>query len=99
MTAEQKSCVFRPVSGRVEDAHESVGELEYLGTEGMLIRSKQEFELGTELRRMRIAIDGHPMIFAARGRVTGTLLGMSAIMFLEEPPELRDFLEEQIWED
>jgi hypothetical protein len=93
-----KTHVPHQVSGQVL-FHQTCGELENIGLGGMVVRSKRELAKGTELRMIRFTITGYPGIFNAAGRVVGTFIGLSAIMFLDEPTGLQDFLDERIGED
>ena len=93
-----KTQISHQVSGQVL-FDQTFGELEYIGMGGMLVRSKREIAKGTELRTIRFTITGYPGIFNAAGRVVGTFIGLSAIMFLGEPTGLQDFLNERIGED
>ena len=90
--------ILRPVSGQVE-LDQTYGQLEYIGTGGMLVRSECELAKGTEFRMIRITISGYPGVFIAAGRVVSNFIGLSAIIFLREPAGLQDFLEEQIGDD
>jgi hypothetical protein len=90
-----KPHILHAVSGQVE-FEQTIGELEYIGTEGMLIRSERVLAEGAKLRMIRITISGYPRVFIAAGRVVGNFIGLSAIMFMDEPAGLQDFLNERI---
>jgi hypothetical protein len=92
-----KTHISHHVSGQVE-LEQTYGELEYIGMGGMIVRSKRELAKGAELRMIRFTISGYSGVFIATGRVVGTFIGLSAIMFLGEPTGLQDFLDQRFGE-
>ena len=98
MTLDAKPHIFCPVSGQVEIEQNNC-ELVYIGTEGMLVRSHDELDEGTVLRNIRFTISGCSEDFVAAGRVVGNLIGLTAIMFLDEPAGLLDLLNNQFSEE